>query len=95
MYFKQFLNDDLGCSSYLVASRQSREAIVVDPQFDIQPYLDLAREREYTVVGVIDTHLHADHVSGNRALAAATEATLYLHEAADVTFAFHKLRDGD
>ena len=95
MYFKQFLHDDFGCSSYLVASRQSREAIVVDPQLAIQPYLDLAREREYTVVGVIDTHLHADHVSGNRALAAATDATLYLHEAADVTFAFHKLRDGD
>ena len=95
MYFKQFLHDDLGCSSYFVASRQSREAIVVDPQFDIQPYLDLAGEREYTVVGVIDTHLHADHVSGNRALAAAADATLYLHEAADVTFAFHELRDGD
>lgn len=95
MYFKQFLHDGLGCSSYLVASRQSREAIVVDPQLDIQPYLDLVRERGYTVAGVIDTHLHADHVSGNRALAAATDATLYLHEAADVTFAFHKLRDGD
>ncbi len=95
MYFKQFLHDDLGCSSYLIASRQSREAIVVDPQLEIQPYLDLARERGYTVAGVIDTHLHADHVSGNRALAAATKATLYLHEAADVTFAFHKLRDGD
>ncbi|MCH8902248.1 MAG: MBL fold metallo-hydrolase, partial [Chloroflexi bacterium] len=63
MYFKQFLHDDLGCSSYLIASRQSREAIVVDPQFDIQPYLDLARERGYTVAGVIDTHLHADHIS--------------------------------
>ncbi len=95
MYFKQFLHDELGCSSYLVASRQSREAIVVDPQFDIQPYLDLVRERGYTVVGVIDTHLHADHVSGNRALAGATGATLYLHEAADVNFAFHELRDGD
>ena len=37
MYFKQFLHDDLGCSSYFVASRQSREAVVVDPAFDVQP----------------------------------------------------------
>jgi hydroxyacylglutathione hydrolase len=55
MYFKQFLHDDLGCSSYLIASRQSREAVVVDPQLDTQPYLDLAHERGYAIVGVIDT----------------------------------------
>jgi len=95
MYFKQFLHDALGCSSYFIASRQSREAVVVDPQLDTQPYLNLARERGYTVVGVIDTHLHADHVSGNRALAAAAGAQLYLHEAADALFPFRKLRDGD
>jgi len=95
MYFKQFLHDDLGCSSYFIASRQSREAAVIDPQLEIQPYLDLAAERGYHVVAVIDTHLHADHVSGNRALAAATGATLYLHESADVLFQFSPLADGD
>lgn len=95
MYFKQFLHDETGCSSYFVASRQTREAAVVDPQYDIQPYLDLAAERYYTITTVIDTHLHADHISGNRRLAAATGAKLYLHEAADVLFPFHKLRDGD
>src|SRR5689334_8316549 len=95
MYFKQFLHDDLGCSSYFVASRQSREAAVIDPQLDIQPYLHLAEERSYRIVAVIDTHLHADHVSGNRALAQATGATLYLHESADVLFPFTPLRDGD
>jgi hydroxyacylglutathione hydrolase len=95
MYFKQFLHDDAGCSSYFIASRQSREAAVVDPQYDIQPYLDLAAERGYTITHVIDTHVHADHVSGNRRLAAATGAGLYLHQAADVLFPFHPLRDGD
>ena len=94
MYFKQFLHDDTGCASYLLASRQSREAAVIDPQLDIQPYLDLAAERDYRVVHVIDTHLHADHVSGNRALAAATGASLSLHESADVRFPFNPLRDG-
>jgi glyoxylase-like metal-dependent hydrolase (beta-lactamase superfamily II) len=64
VYFKQFLHDDLGCSSYFVASRQTREAVVVDPQLDVQPYLDLAGERGYTITHVIDTHIHADHISG-------------------------------
>src|SRR5207249_6377398 len=47
MYFKQFLHDETGCASYFLASRQSREALVVDPQLDIRPYIDLAQEREY------------------------------------------------
>jgi glyoxylase-like metal-dependent hydrolase (beta-lactamase superfamily II)/rhodanese-related sulfurtransferase len=95
MYFKQFLHDETGCASYFVASRQSREAAIVDPQRHIQPYLDLAEERDYRIVQVIDTHLHADHISGNRALAAATGATLFLHERAEVDFPFEALRDGD
>ena len=95
MYFKQFLHDDLGCSSYLIASRESREAVVIDPQRDVQQYLDLAAERGYSIVAIIDTHLHADHVSGNRYLAAATGARVYLHEEADALFPFHAVHDGD
>jgi glyoxylase-like metal-dependent hydrolase (beta-lactamase superfamily II)/rhodanese-related sulfurtransferase len=94
MYFKQFLHDETGCASYFVASRQSREALVIDPQHRIQPYLDLAEERDYRIVDVIDTHLHADHISGNRALADATGARLWLHELADVDFPFQALHDG-
>jgi hydroxyacylglutathione hydrolase len=59
----------------------------------VQPYLDLAEERDYRIAMVIDTHLHADHISGNRALAAATGASLFLHEHADVDFPFRALRD--
>ncbi len=88
MYFKQFLNDEIGCSSYFIASRQSRQAAVVDPQLDIQPYLQLADERGYSITHVIDTHLHADHISGNRRLAQSTGAALYLHERASVLFPF-------
>jgi glyoxylase-like metal-dependent hydrolase (beta-lactamase superfamily II)/rhodanese-related sulfurtransferase len=94
MYFKQFLHDDLGCSSYFIASRDSREAFVIDPQYAIEQYLDLAEERDYHIVGVIDTHLHADHLSGNRRLAEATGAKLYLHRDADVRFPFEPLDDG-
>jgi hydroxyacylglutathione hydrolase len=95
MYFKQFLHDDLGCSSYFVASRHSRDAVVVDPAYDIERYTQLAEERGYQIRLVIDTHLHADHLSGNRRLAAATGAELALHELADVLFPFRPLRDGE
>ncbi|MDN5762487.1 MAG: MBL fold metallo-hydrolase [Microlunatus sp.] len=95
MYFKQFLHDDHGCASYFIASRASREAAVVDPQVDVDPYLDLAAERGYRITTVIDTHLHADHVSGNRALARATGATVRLHSSAEVAFAFAPLEDED
>ena len=94
MYFKQFLHDETGCASYFLASRQSREAAVVDPQIDIHAYVDLAAERDYKITEVIDTHLHADHISGNRALSQATGARLSLHESADVRFSFNGLKDG-
>lgn len=95
MYFKQFLHDEHGCASYFIASRESREAVVVDPQLDIAPYVRLAAARDYRITTVIDTHLHADHVSGNRALAAATGAGVHLHASADVDFEFIPLEDGD
>jgi hydroxyacylglutathione hydrolase len=94
MYFKQFLHDETGCASYFLASRQTREAAVIDPQLDIQPYVDLAQERGYQITDVIDTHLHADHVSGNRALARKTGARIWLHASADVLFRFNALTDG-
>jgi len=88
VYFKHILNDEIGCSSYFIASRQSRQAAVVDPQLDIRTYLQLADERGYSITHVIDTHLHADHISGNRRLDQATSAALYLHEQAAVLFPF-------
>src|SRR5688500_9800782 len=95
MYFKQMLTDACRCCSYFIASRESNEAVVVDTAFDIQPYLDLADERGYTIRYVVDTHLHAAHLSGNRKLAEATGAEVCLHEGAAVEFPFRKLRDGE
>jgi glyoxylase-like metal-dependent hydrolase (beta-lactamase superfamily II)/rhodanese-related sulfurtransferase len=95
MYFKQFLHEQCGCSSYLVASRESNEAAVIDPFLDIEPYLGLAADRHLTVRYAIDTHIHADHVSGNRRLAEKTGAELCLHESAPVRFPFRSLRHGE
>jgi glyoxylase-like metal-dependent hydrolase (beta-lactamase superfamily II) len=68
MYFKQVLDERCGCASYLIASRQSQEAAIVDPSLNIDPYEALLRERGFRLRYVIDTHVHADHVSGARRL---------------------------
>ena len=95
MYFKQFLDERCGCASYLVASRQSHEAAVVDPSLETEQYEALLRDRDFQLRYVIDTHVHADHVSGARKLAAAHGAELCLHEAAQVAYPFRSLHDGE
>ena len=92
MYFKQILNEDCGCSSYVVASRASRDCVVVDAALDIQPYLDVIQDRGLTLRYIVDTHLHADHVSGSRRLSGETGVPVSLHESADVLFPFEKLQ---
>jgi hydroxyacylglutathione hydrolase len=95
MYFKQILNERCGCASYLIASRQSMEAAVVDPALETRQYDELLKERGFTLRYVIDTHVHADHVSGARTLAAAHGATLCLHASAKVAYPFRPLKDGE
>jgi hydroxyacylglutathione hydrolase len=93
MYFKQILNERCGCASYVIASRKTHEATVIDPAVDTDPYDALLRERGFHLRYVIDTHIHADHVSGARRLAAAHGAELCLHELAQVTYPFRPLSD--
>jgi glyoxylase-like metal-dependent hydrolase (beta-lactamase superfamily II)/rhodanese-related sulfurtransferase len=95
VYFKQILDERLGCASYLIASRQSHEAAIVDPSVQFDQYDALLRERDFKLRYVIDTHVHADHVSGARALVARHQATLCLHESAAVRYPFHPLKDDD
>jgi glyoxylase-like metal-dependent hydrolase (beta-lactamase superfamily II)/rhodanese-related sulfurtransferase len=98
MYFKQILDERCGCASYIIASTDSREAAVVDPAITLDPYEDVLRERRLCLRYVIDTHIHADHVSGARALVArhtADDAALCLHASARVTYPFRGLADGD
>jgi glyoxylase-like metal-dependent hydrolase (beta-lactamase superfamily II)/rhodanese-related sulfurtransferase len=94
MYFKQFMNEEIGCSSYVIAGRDTHDCAVVDPALDIEPYLEITRDRGLTVRFIIDTHLHADHVSGNRRLAAETGALICFGAPADVRFPFEPLTDG-
>jgi glyoxylase-like metal-dependent hydrolase (beta-lactamase superfamily II)/rhodanese-related sulfurtransferase len=93
MYFKQFLNERCGCASYVVASRRTHEAAIFDPAIETEPYDALLRERGLKLRYVIDTHIHADHVSGARRLAAEHRAELCLLEKAQVNYAFRPLCD--
>src|SRR5262249_32557190 len=93
MYFKQVLNERCGCASYVIASRKTHEAVVIDPAVDTEPYKTLLRERDFRLRYIIDTHIHADHVSGARELA-SPGVDMCLHEAAQVTYPFRPLHDG-
>src|SRR5688500_15229501 len=95
MYFKQILDERCGCASYLVASRESHEAAVIDPAIETEQYRVLLQERGFRLRYVIDTHVHADHVSGARRLVAECGGELRLHRLAQVTYPFVPLDDGD
>ena len=95
MFFQQFLDDRNGCASYLVASRRTGQAAVVDPALDTAPYDTLLAARGFTLRYVVDTHVHADHVSGARRLAAGHGAALCLHRDAPVRYPFRALGDGE
>ena len=85
MLFRQITHDDLGCASYLIGDRHEGVAAVVDPRFEIDEYLELARYRGVGIEHVLETHNHADHVSGHGRLVAATGARIHVHRAAEPT----------
>ncbi len=95
MYLEQFFIDGLGCASYMVGCEGAGIAAVVDPDRDIQKYLDAASKRGMRISHIIETHLHADHVSGNSELGAGTGAEIYVHSAAQAQFPHQTLEGGD
>jgi glyoxylase-like metal-dependent hydrolase (beta-lactamase superfamily II) len=82
-----------GCLSYLIGS--SGEAAVIDAALEPEVYLDLAAYHGLKIKHVLDTHVHADHLSRSRKLAELSEATLHLPEEAPVSYSFSALREGD
>ena len=93
MYFKQFYLGCLAHASYLIGSEG--EAAVVDPQRDVDEYIDEAAAQGLKIKYVIETHLHADFVSGHRELAARTGAEIVFGKEADATFPHRAVQDGD
>src|SRR5512145_2518280 len=94
MLFRQILHEDLSCASYLVGDAGAGVAAVVDPQWSIDPYLRLARLHGVRIEHVLETHNHADHVSGHGRLAAATGATVRVNGLADVANPHEAFGDG-
>src|SRR5271169_2021096 len=84
MYFEQFYLGCLAHASYMLASES--EAVVVDPQRDVDIYLEAAQKQSLQIRCIFETHLHADFVSGHRELADRTGATIYIGKAAGATF---------
>jgi len=96
VYFRQLLNDDTACASYLLGCKTHGEFAVVDPHVDlVDEYVGLAEAQGAAIVAVLETHLQADHVSGLPALVARTGATASLPDGAGVEFEHHALADGE
>ncbi len=94
MWFESMLRRETGCVAYMVGA-DSGESAVFDPLWDIEPYLEVARRKSSKIRYVIDSHSHADHVSGARRLTAATVAELILPELAELTYEARRVTGGD
>ena len=94
MLFRQIIHDDLGCASYLIGDGQAGVAAVVDPRLAIDEYLRLGRYLGVRIEHVLETHNHADHVSGHGRLLAATGATLHIHRDAEPEYDHDPIDDG-
>ena len=92
MYFEQFYLGCLAHASYLLASEG--EGVVVDPQRDVELYLTAAAQQGVTIRHIVESHLHADFVSGHKELAARTGAKIYIGAQAGATFPHVPVRDG-
>ena len=92
MYFEQFYLGCLAHASYMLASEG--EAVVVDPQRDVEIYLNAAEANHVAIRHIFETHLHADFVSGHQELAARTGARIYIGAEAGATFPHEAMRDG-
>ena len=95
MYFKQIETPGIGCLSYVIGCPAAKVAAVIDPKREIQEYLDITRNQGMKITHVIETHIHADHISGNLEITARTGADIYFYEKAPVAFKHKTLKEGD
>ena len=88
MLFRRFYDENLAQASYLIACEKTREAVVVDPNADVGLYTRAAGADRVRIAHVTETHVHADFVSGARALAGTTGATLHLSGEGDSEWSY-------
>jgi hydroxyacylglutathione hydrolase len=95
VFFRQFVDEDLGCASYLVGDAEAHEAVVVDPAYAIEQYLAAAVQEGVQIVRTLETHTHADHVSGHGRLALEHGVPVSIHPAAEAAYEHDPLEDGE
>jgi sulfur dioxygenase len=95
LMLRQLPRSESGCLSYLVADLGAREAIVIDPGRDSAPYRELLGTHDLALVGIVETHTHADHLAGHAALHAATDAPIWVSRRSPAAYPHRALADGD
>src|SRR3989440_507408 len=96
MFFRQILNDETACASYLFGCKTHAKLAVVDPHADlVDEYVTIGEAQGAPIVAVLETHVHADHLSGLPGLVERTGAVAYLPEGADVDFDHRAMADGE
>ncbi|MEO9174414.1 MAG: MBL fold metallo-hydrolase, partial [Gaiellales bacterium] len=95
MILEQVLTRDLGCAAYVVGCDHVHEAIVVDPPLHVEPVLEVCRRHGLRLVGVIETHTHADHVAGHGVLASTLGTWVATHPLGEPAYPTRPIVDGD
>jgi hydroxyacylglutathione hydrolase len=94
LVFRQFVDEDLGCASYLVGDSSSGSAVVVDPAFDVEQYVEASSDAGVAIERVLETHTHADHVSGHGRFALEHGVPVAIHPIAKPGYPFEPLAGG-
>jgi hydroxyacylglutathione hydrolase len=92
--FRQFVDEDLGCASYLIGDEEAGEAVVVDPAYAIEPYLAEADQAGVRIVRALETHTHADHLSGHGRFALEHGTPVSIHPLGEPEYPFDPVEDG-
>lgn len=95
MFLKQITNDETGCVSYIGYCFSCKVGYVVDPLENIEPYMKIAKDDKIDITHIFNTHIQADHISGDKNLAKETGAKIYMHESSNVSYPFESVKDGD
>ena len=95
MHIKQWEDKNLAHFSYAVVSDEEKKMVLIDPSRDPQPYLAYAKELDLTLIGIIETHPHADFVSSHLELSQHTGATVYAHSAVGAAYPHTPVNEGD
>ena len=91
---RPMLRPETGCVAYFVGDPASREAVIIDPGRDVEPYRTLLADGSWHLAAIAETHTHADHLAGHAALHAATDAPIYLSHRSTATYPHRTLEEG-